>query len=113
MSTSSTLTAAKNPLPFPSSLIPESRLALRFLLAALENFSLHASPSLIHSSVIGTQSAQQERRGIVVTFSREIVGDGGGSEVRRVWFTWGEVAADDWEVEVEVEEVVLQDEPDV
>ena len=30
-----------------------------------------------------------------------------------MWFTWGEVAADDWEVEVEVEEVVLQDEPDV
>ena len=71
----------------------------------------------MHSSVIGMQSVQQERRGTVITFSRGIVGDGGGSEVRRACFTLGGgvvgVAADARVVEVEVEEVVLKDEPDV
>ena len=70
----------------------------------------------MHSSVIGMQSSQQERRGIVITFSRGIVGDG-GREIRRACFAWDggvvDVAADARAVEVEVEVVVLKDEPDV
>ena len=57
---------------------------------------------------------------MVITFSRGIVGDGGGSEVRRACFARGSgggvvgIASDDWQVEVEKEEEeVLEDEPDV
>jgi hypothetical protein len=42
-----------------------SKLALLRLLAPLENFSCHCSPSLRDSSVIGTQSGQHARSGIV------------------------------------------------
>jgi hypothetical protein len=52
----------------------ESKLALLFLLAALENFSRHSMPSFKLSSVMCTQFSQQERKGMVMTSVRGDVG---------------------------------------
>lgn len=68
----------------------ESKLALLFLLAALENFSRHSMPSFRHSSVTCTQFSQQERRGMVMTSVRGDV----GLDTRRVW--GGRVGDNDW-----------------
>jgi hypothetical protein len=52
----------------------ESKLELRLLLAALENFSCHSTPSFKLSSVICKQFSQQERRGMVTTSARGDIG---------------------------------------
>jgi hypothetical protein len=59
----------------------ESRLELLLLLAALENFSCHSTPSFKLSSVICKQFSQQERRGMVTTSARGDI----GRETRREW----------------------------
>jgi len=85
VSTSSTLSPslAEKLKPVSEGVMPinpvESRLELLLLLAALENFSGHSTPSFKLASVIYKQFSQQERRGMVMTSARC------GRETRRDW----------------------------